>query len=1044
MKKNIYTKKFTAVFKIVALQALFFLLLSTFANAKPLITTVKGKITDATTNEAITGVTVRIKGTNTAVFTNAAGEYSIAATSGNVLTFSFIGYQTKDVPVTNNDVIDVKLDVATNELQDVVVTALGIKKESRSVGYSVTQVKGATLTEARTNSFVNGLEGKIAGVNVSNVSTGPNGSTNVVIRGISSVKGSNQPLYVVDGVILNNNNYRATDNEGYGGADGGDGIGDINPDDIETISVQKGAAATALYGYRGANGVIIITTKKGKNKDGIVEVNSNYVIEKVVDETDFQQQYGEGDEGVAPKTTADAQSSGESSWGAPLNGQLVPQFDGVSRPYSAVSKGNLNRFYQEGGAATNSVAFSKAFGDNGEDATRFSVSDLQDNSIVPNAGLQRMTFSQTTQYKLAKRLSLDLSTDYISEYTKNRPNVSDAPGNLNWGAEFEPPNINITTLSGNSPKGPGTYANGNELLPWIDAYTTNPYFAAYQFINDTRRNRFIGSSDLKYTFDDGYYLDAKVADDYSSDRNTIVTPNGTAYQYQGSMLDETIKQTELNIDVTGGKVFKFNKDFSLTSLIGVNYRKNVTEYVDASGSTFNVPGLYNIANLAVLSDGYQNLQIENESIYASADLAYKNYLYLDFTGRNDWYSTLAPGAKINYLYPSVAASFVFSELLHIPNMDMGKLRLSYADVGGEADSPYGTLLTYNTITTYNANGLSYPLGGIATGGQVPNSGLRPSSEKEYEIGTEMDFFKNRLTFDIAFYQKKITNSVIPATVDEASGYTSALLNLGDLRNNGVELEIGGTPIKGDKFSWNIDFNGTYNDNQILSLGAINNTLLANSRAGEDDGQGAYITQVVGKAADQIYALDPPKYPSGAYKKSAQTGLPLFQSATYRAFGSGIDPWAAGITNTFKYGHFDFSFQVDSKFGGKIFSGTNWEAYTDGLSKATLPNRLGGFGLTNLPAEDYYGRMAIEQQQFVYDASFIKLRQVIFGYDFPTSLFHDKIRSLRLSFVARNLWTIMKHTPNVDPESGLAAEYSGLELADVPYTRTLGFNLKMTF
>ncbi len=277
---------------------------------------------------------------------------------------------------------------------------------------------------------------------------GPNGATNVVIRGITSMTGSSQPLYVINGIPLVNNNYNTTDVvSGYGGKDGGDGIGDINPDDIETISILKGAAATALYGYRGANGVILITTKKGKSTDGLgIELNSNYVLQDVIDNTDFQTVYGQGYNQAKPISAADALGSMESSWGAKMDGTLVPQFDGVSRPYAEAAKGNLARFYRQGAAGTNTISFSKGFGDAG--ATRFSFSDLDNRSYVPNAGLQRLTFGQTTNLKLDKHLSLDLSSQYVSEYTKNAPNVADAVGNLNWGPMFVPPNINITTLAG--------------------------------------------------------------------------------------------------------------------------------------------------------------------------------------------------------------------------------------------------------------------------------------------------------------------------------------------------------------------------------------------------------------------------------------------------------------------------------------------------------------------------------------------------------------------------------------------------------------------
>ena len=477
MKQNLYYHKFYPILKFFLLKAFIIILATSNSFAQ---TAIKGTITDATTKETIPGVTVTVKGTKTVAVTNISGEYYISAPVSATLTFRYVGYDPQEVAVNNQTTINIQLAPTTKELKDVVITALNQSKEKRAVGYSVSEVKGASITEARENTFVNSLEGRVSGVSVSGVATGPNGASNVIIRGITNMTGNNQPLYVLNGIPLINNNYATTDvGGGYGGKDEGDGIGDINPDDIETISILKGAAATALYGYRGANGVVLITTKKGKSGEGLgVEINSNYVRENVIDETDFQTTYGQGYNGAKPISGADALGSMESSWGAKLDGTDTYQFDGVKRPYSAVAKGNLNRFYRAGGNFTNTFSFSKGFGDDG--ATRFSFSYLHDNSYVPNAGLQRLTFNQYTNLKLGKNLTLDLSSQYVSEYTKNAPNVSDAVGNLNWGPMFVPPNINITTLAGPNRNGTVAGDSGLELNPFSDPYTTNPYFAAYE------------------------------------------------------------------------------------------------------------------------------------------------------------------------------------------------------------------------------------------------------------------------------------------------------------------------------------------------------------------------------------------------------------------------------------------------------------------------------------------------------------------------------------------------------------------------------------
>jgi TonB-linked SusC/RagA family outer membrane protein len=1046
MKKNLYALKINFIIKSMALAALFILLLNGLAVAQTQpAAVIKGTVTDAQTNEALTGVTVAVKGTTNGVFTDAKGNYSVSAGPASTLIFRYIGYKTVEIVVGAQTAINVKMQPSEEQLKDVVVTALGQTREKRALGYSISDVQGASITEARENSFVNSLEGRVAGVNVSGVASGPNGSTNVIIRGITSLTGNNQPLYILNGIPLVNNNYNQTGNDGYGGRDGGDGIGDINPDDIETMSILKGAAATALYGYRGANGVILITTKKGKSGDGLgVEINTNFVRENVIDETNFQNVYGQGYNQAAPISAADALGSMESNWGAPLNGAPTFQFDGVKRPYSAEADGNLSRFYRAGGDLTNTVSFSKGLGDNG--ATRFSVSDLNDESYVPNAGLQRLTFSQNTNLKFGKNLTLDLSSQYVTEYTKNQPNLSDAVGNLNWGPMFVPRNINITTLAG--PNGNGTVAgnSGNELNPFSDPYTTNPYFAAYEQQAAIHRNRFTGSANAKYTFDNSFFIGLQVADDYTNDRNTNIDPPGTGYLIDegvaGDMTEQNVKQSELNIDLTTGAKFKFSKDFTMNVLLGANYRKSVQEYFSAGGNNFAIPNLYNIGNLENPSTTLQTNNEEFQSLYGSIDFGYKSFLYLTVTGRNDWYSTLSPGV-INYLYPSVSASFVFSELLHIENMDMGKLRLSYADVGGAADSPYQTLQTYGISGTYAPpNGGTYPIG-TAGNGTVPNSGLKPSKRKEVEAGTELDFFKDRLRFDLAVYHKDVIDDIIPVTIDYTSGYNSALLNVGTVAYNGVELEVGGTPFKNKDFSWDIDLNGTYTKGKVISLGGEPNINLGSEA--QDWGSTAYLQDIVGKEPLQIIAADPARDPAGHIIIDPGLGAPDPSLAQPKAFGSGENPWGAGINNSFKYKHFSLSFLVDGKFGGHIFSNTNIVAYQDGLSKLTVNGRNLLYGTDQQNAQAYYSDWAFaDQGQFVYSDSFIKLRQVIFGYEFPASAFHNKIHGLRLSFVCHNVFTIFKAIPNVDPEENYTSSIlsQGLEAPAVPYSRTLGLNLNI--
>jgi TonB dependent receptor len=377
-------------------------------------------------------------------------------------------------------------------------------------------------------------------------------------------------------------------------------------------------------------------------------------------------------------------------------------------------------------------------------------------------------------------------------------------------------------------------------------------------------------------------------------------------------------------------------------------------------------------------------------------------------------------------------------------MDLGKLRLSYAAVGGAADQPYQTLQTYGIQGTLIVPSGTYPIGYAGTT-TVPNANLRPSKREEFEIGTEMDFFKNRLRFDLAVYQKRVIDDIVPVTIDLTSGYSSALLNVGTLRNRGVELELGGTPVKTGKFSWDIDFNGSYISTKVISLGGQQEITLGS--ATPDWGSIAYIQQIVGESAQHIIAQSALRDDKGNIVINPVTAAPDPSASVPKDYGTAIDPWTLGITNTFHYDHWTLSFLIDGKFGGKLFSNSNFVAYTQGLSKQTLPGRDQMFGTEGDYPAQYYGNWAnAEQGLFVYDASFIKFRQIIFGYDFSTKMFNNKIRGIRLSFVTRNVFTIMKHTPNIDPETNYSASvYSqGLESASVPYSRTLGLNLNVKF
>lgn len=993
---------------------------------------ITGKVTDKD-GAPIAGVTVTVKGKNTGTSTNNLGVFSIEASKGDVLVFTSVGYVLQNVTVGTSRSISVQLMEETTQLNTVVVTALGIKRERRSLGYSVTEVPGSDLTQARELNVANSLVGKVAGLDVSSIAGGPGASSNVIIRGISSLGSTNQPLYVINGVPMESSPSLQSSTQGSqydNGVDRGDAIGNLNPDDIESISVLKGAAASALYGYRAKAGVILITTKSAKSSG--IEFNSNYVAEQVINTTDWQYVYGQGANNLKPVDQTSAFQSGQSSWGAKLDGSNVVQFDGVSRPYVA-QKNNLKNFYRTGATYTNTLALNKTFTGG---ALRFSASDLTNQDIIPNSGLDRQSFDFSANFNPIKRLVIDTRAYYILQQAKNRPFLSDAPGNANFNVMFLPTSLDVRVLKN------AVNPNGSELAYSANTFATNPWFAAEKFINNTSRDRLISSATVRYNFDNGLFLQGRVGRDAYYDRYTGVIPTGTAYRATGEIYEQSVKFSDLNVDGLAGKPFKTkNGDLTITPNIGASYRRTKSEVFTNHGQIFAVPYVYNILNAINKSVAYTPSDLEVQSLYGTLEVDYKSWLYATGSVRSDWFSSLAtPGVsnKLNIVYPSISGSFVYSEFIKNNWLTFGKLRAGYAVVG-QATNPYQTQLSY-TLNSVSLNGL--PLGAIFNA-NVPNKSLRPSKASELEIGTEARLF-DRVSVDLTWYNKISKNEIIFAPASISSGYGGAVLNIGELTNKGFEALVAVDVFKTKSFSWTSSINGSINKNKVISLAAGQSQLAGGtSRTGV-----GFTASVVGLPADQIMAFDY-KYDNAGKVVLDANGIPL--QGNLVPLGSAYPKWIGGWNNEFSYKHFNLSFLIDGKFGGKIFSATDWYGYVFGLHKATLVDREKNFGTTAAPvyASTYYSNLASHVSRlFVLDASFIKFRQLSFGYTFPSKMFNNVIKSLNISVVGRNLFTIMKKTDNIDPESSYSATAGGLtqglELGGVPPIRSYGVNLNVKF
>jgi TonB-linked SusC/RagA family outer membrane protein len=1073
---------------------LFFVFICSFAFGQR---TISGTVSDSD-GQGMPGVNVIVKGTSAGTTSDATGKYTLSVTESGatILVFSFIGYATQEVDAGTRTTVDVTMAEDIRELSEVVVTALGIERNTKALPSSVTQVSGENFTQARENSAANALAGRIAGVNVSKIASGPAGSSRVVIRGNKSLGATNnQPLYVVDGVPMTNGNFGQADNYGqagvWGGADQGDGLTSLNPDDIQSITVLKGAGAAALYGSRAANGVVLVTTKKGTGKKGIgIEFNSNYVFETVNNLTDYQTSHGSGDvvgadlaTGVAMKASnlinAYDDGWGTRAWGPKFDGSQVMQFDGVLREYSYKGD-NWKRFYETGTSWTNSLAFT---GGSETQNFRFSVSDLRSESIIPNAGFDRFNLSLSTNSKFGKRITLSSSVLYSNEEAKNRPNVSDSPGNGVQSMYLTPGDVNVNDYIGD-PNKPGAVPSlemqaaqgisigdgkspGEEFANSSNIYAQNPWWAAYQYKNTDIRDRVIGNATLRYDITDFLYIQGRAGMDWSTSRLTRLTPQGTGHNRGGSLQEWESRLREINIEYTVG----FNKEFgkiNVNAFFGGNRMRASWERVEANGTGFNTPFHAAISNAKQRNYGYGYTKSGINSLFASGEVSFNNYLFLTATWRNDWFSVLRP--EINSIsYPSVGASFAFSDAITtLPQwFSFGKVRASWAQVGNvQSVQPYETLLSYGIGNLHTG----VPFAGFAPRPQANDSNLAnqdliPFTSTETEVGLDVRFFNNRLGLDIAYYSQKTTDDILRAGISRTSGFVSTTINVGEITNKGVEFLLTGTPVTGP-LTWNVSLNFAKNKNEVVSLIEGQEQLFVE----EPRTRTAAIYHVVGESYGMILGYKQMRSPDGQLVYDSD-GAPLTDN-TYQIIGNGVPDFTGGLNNELTYKNFNMSFLVDFKSGGDIYSGTEVRLTQAGFHKQTLAGRAGEapltvtgviqngvdandepiyepFSKTLTPGEaknywDQLGERA--QENFIYDASFIKLRQITLGYNIPKSILSKTpLQSLTLSFVARNLAILFRNTDNIDPESSYSSSNAqGLDYFGIPPTRSYGFNLRATF
>ncbi|HVY76450.1 MAG TPA: SusC/RagA family TonB-linked outer membrane protein, partial [Puia sp.] len=1003
----------------------------TFSQDNP----VTGTVT-ARNGEPIAGATIMVKGVKKGgASTSNTGTFTLNAKPGATIEVTAIGYKPKEVIAEAGNMIIV-LDPAAENLNEVLVTALGIKKEKKALGYSVTEVKGEDLTQARSVNVVNSLEGKVAGLNITSTASGPGGSQRITIRGDGSISGNNQPLIIVDGMPLNNDNLGYV--QTYSGMDLGDGISSINPDEIATVSVLKGGTAAALYGSRASNGVILITTKGGAKRKGIgVELNSNYVVESLLYNRwkDYQYDYGSGVNGNYGTNLNDMAGS----WGAKMDGTLQPQYDGVKRPYVA-QRDNLKNFYKPGGDFTNSVAMS---GGNDYVTYRASLSHLNTESIVPNTTLKRDNFAINLNAKLNKSLSFLVNAKYISEENKNRPRLSDFTGNANLTVMALPTTLDVNVMK-------NKYDSRGYENPWsTNPWETNPWYAQEDFQEKDSKTRMIVSFEPKAYITSWLYIKGRFGFDKFNFKEKYIVPTGAAYLLGGQWNSKLMDFSETNNELLLGFDKEVARGLHVSALAGGNLMHQVFQQQNAVGSPFNVPFFYDISNISpaslTVTAPYSEQRIN--SLYGSVDLSWKDYLFLNMTGRNDWFSTLS-SQNNNVFYPSVGLSFVPSSAFKMPEfVNYLKVRGSWAQVGG-ATTPYQLNLNYALTGSYRGAALAQ-----INQTQVPNPALQPLLSTSSEVGLETYMFRSRLKLDLALYSRITTNDIVSATLSGTTGFTSALFNVGKLTNKGIELLLSYRIIDGKDFSWESSVNFGYNKNKVVQL----TPGLDKLQVGASRIFTAYVYQEVGHPFSMLAGAGYVRDAKGNVVVNAQ-GYPEINP--FVNFGTGISPFTGGFSNTFRYKFITLSALIDGRFGGKIYAGTDAYSTVNGMNIVTVAGGVRETGYvvpgvledgtpnkTSLSAQSFYTFDPLASaERYIYKSDFVKLRQIIIDFALPVRWYRNTpIQGISFGIVGRNLAILKKYTPNIDPEATYnASNAQGLELAGVPSVRTFGFNLNVKF
>lgn len=1010
---------------------------------------ITGTVTSADGAWPLQGVTVVVVGSTTGTVTNMEGRYEITVPAiAKKLRFSYIGYRTVEVDISGRTVIDVEMQEEAIEVKEVTVTALGIMRAEKATGYAIQSVKGDELARTPELNIVNSLQGRISGAIITNTSGAVGASTRIVLRGVNSLSTDNQPLFVVDGVVLNNTNFGATYTEGV---NRGSGIADINPNDIESVTVLKGPNAAALYGSRAANGVIIIKTRSADtDKRFGVSFNSTTTFERPLRLPDFQNVYGQGTNGQFE--FYDGKGGGindhvDESWGPKLDiGLMIPQWNspvvgGVRQPTPWVSHpDNVKNFFELGKTFSNNIAIESAAENY---AVRFSYTNSMQTGMIPNTDQEKNSVNLNATASPYKFLAFTANATYINTYSKNLPAYGYSGQNVMQQFMWFGRQVDVADLKQYK------YPDGSKRN-WNYSYHNNPYFTLYENLNGIDRDRLLGQATSTIKFTDWLSLKTGIGVDYYTNYNNARSAYGDIESPFGFLSEAKRTFREVNTDF----MFMINKSFTEKLAFSLNFggsrMDQFTQSLSAYTTELSVPDVYTFENarVPVVTMNYITKKRIN-SLYFNGQFAWKNALFFDFTGRNDWSSTLPAGSNA-YFYPSVNVSAVLTDLFDIQSrkFSFAKLRAGWAQVGADTD-PYQLQPVYRFDDGWNSG---TKLAQIYIPNDLPNPNLKPQRTNSFEIGADLRFFMNRLAFDLTYYSQSTYDQIIRMPISATTGYTSTIVNAGQIDNRGVELSVNGIPVKTRSgFEWNIGINFSRNVNKVRELAEGLDQYVLGGYWSLD------VLAIPGEPFGVLYGYDFMRNDEGKVIHIA--GLPL--QGVMKKLGNYTPDWVAGVTNSIRFKNLTFSALVDARWGGEIYSMTNtWGRYA-GVLKETLKGREGGIvGVGVMPdgqgrwtendvvvSAEEYNKAAYNNNiaySSIFDASFIKLREVQIGYTIP-KIGKSSIRNVSISIVGRNLAILYARVPHIDPETAFSnSNVQGLEFGQHPTARSLGVNFSFKF